>query len=349
VLAKSERPLKFAEVYGAEIPKRVLSAVVRNPEKAPQSYVLCGAYGSGKTSCARIFGRAINCESGRTLGDACNQCLSCKELISTGGGNYLEFDAAIVGNVNTMRELRDRLGYLYSSGFRVVVFDECHMASGEAQSSLLKTLEDSPRGVFYIFSTTEADKLLDTILSRSLVLTFDGLSRSEMTDLVTKVAAKEQIEVDDFIKHYIVRRVSGHARDGMQQLELLRLMGTSEYKRQAILLDESILLFFKRMAANDRVDAERIATELCSFPIAYLAQDFEFFTRRLVEKVFIVKDPTYLPFSKLVFYFLENHKHLGSSNDWYLFLMSTASFFEKKEQGSSERWVKEKDGTKPKV
>lgn len=337
MLSISERPQTFSEVFGAEIPKKVLATVVRKPELAPRAFILCGAYGSGKTSCARIFGKALNCVTGRKTGDACGVCPTC---MSGDSSSYLELDAAIVGNVAAVRDLRDRLGYLCSSGYRVVVFDEVHLASGEAQSALLKVLEESPKGVFYIFSTTDADRLLDTIVSRSVVLNFSTLSNKTMAELLAKVATKEGINVPPDLEKYIIRRVGGHARDAMQQLDLLRILGEESFRSQAILLDEKFLRFFIALTKGELVAAEASARELCEFPVNDLTQDYEVFIKKLITKIYLDKDPQFVPLTKLVKFTLENHIYVKTSNDWYLFLMQAASLFEKQGQVTTNRWAK---------
>lgn len=170
-LSRKYRPQRFSEMVGQHIPRSILKAIAKEPKRAPRSIMLQGEYGSGKTTAARVFAKAVNCHG--NTGDACNTCEAC-----VSNENFrLEFDTSIVGNVETMRSLTDKLTYINQEGFRVVVFDECQEASRAAQGALLKTLESAPSGIFYLFCLS----------GKSLIPTKGGLKSLDKASIQDEV------------------------------------------------------------------------------------------------------------------------------------------------------------------
>lgn len=242
MLTKTYRPSCFVDLKGEDLPKRVLSKIAREPLSSPKAIILSGGRGLGKTSSARIFARAVNCE--KKTGDCCNTCNTCKSISSSTSALYMELDSAITGNVDQMRNMRDTFAFSVQSGFRVIVFDECHLVSRTAQSALLTVLEEPPKGVFFILATTNPEQLLPTIISRSLVLEYEPLPEQDVVSHLREVADKEGISVADSTLIFMARRSRGHMRDAVQQVEMLKLLGEETFVNEIHLLDQQFEALF---------------------------------------------------------------------------------------------------------
>lgn len=166
MLSQEARPQTFREVAGQRLAKELLISIVRKPNESPRSLLLTGEYGTGKTTTSRIFARGLNCPNKKDY-EPCNKsdCPICGQDINS-ASFYQEYDATIIGNVETIRELRDTFYYNIKGQYKVIVFDECHSASKSAQTALLKVIEEAPQGIFFLFPTTHAHQLLPTIVSR---------------------------------------------------------------------------------------------------------------------------------------------------------------------------------------
>lgn len=332
MLTKRYRPKTFAEMKGASLPRAVLQAMVRKAPNIPQSVILCGGYGTGKTTSARIFARALNCE--KKNGDACNCCPTC---LSIGDNSplYTELDVAIVGNVDVMRSMRDSFGYTVQKGTRVVVFDEAQTASKAAQSALLTALEEAPPGVVFVFATTDPEMILPTIVSRSVVLQFELHTEEDLTKLCREIGAAESISVSDETIKFIVRRVRGHARDAVQAMELIGLVGEESYCKTAVVLDSIFSGILKAFTEGKVDDARALINSAITHPVLHLEQDFSLFINSIADSLFLTKKVTDKRYRELVFFYLKYHRLLVSSNDWFIFLTSLASLFEQKAVSSS--------------
>lgn len=336
MLTAEYRPKSFAQVVGQELPKRLLSSMAKNPKASPRSVVLGGGRGLGKTSSARIFGRAVNCE--RKDGDCCNECEPCKS-IKAGNPLYLELDSAIVGNVETMKGLRDVFGHSVSNGWRVVVLDEVHLVSKPAQGALLTMLEEAPEGVFFLLATTNKELLLPTILSRSLELTYDVLTVPQMVALLRGVVDREGITSSDRTLEIVSRRVKGHARDGMQQLEKIRILGEETYLTEVRLLDEQLGRLFSMYAGGEKLKAKELVVEIVSSPVDHIEQDFDVVVKGMSDAVFLEQKDDKRS-RDIVMFYLRYHRFVKTTNDWYLFLTSMASLFEEKKVTTTNRFQK---------
>jgi len=202
MLTNDYRPRRFLEIVGQRVPVSILKSSVKNPEHAIRSMIFDGAFGTGKTSLSRIFAKALNCK-GRAKSDhePCGSCVVCLEE-NTFTAYYQEYDCAMVGNVESVRELREDLFSASAiADWRVVVLDEFHLASKSAQSALLKVLESLPSNVFCLFCTTDGDKILSTIKSRSIDLKFEMVSVEDIQENLFRIVRSETIEVtDDVVK-----------------------------------------------------------------------------------------------------------------------------------------------------
>ena len=164
-LAALYRPQTFAEVVGQDMVKSILSRAAREDRVAP-AYLLSGTRGVGKTTIARIFAKALNCEHAPT-GEPCNQCESCRRITQGNFVDVVEIDGASNRGIDDIRRLRDAVGYAPLEGrYKVFIIDEAHMLTKEAFNALLKTLEEPPARVTFIMATTEQHKFPVTIISR---------------------------------------------------------------------------------------------------------------------------------------------------------------------------------------
>ena len=288
MLTQDYRPQSFSEVQGQAIAKRILRHIILNPQKSPRSLIFSGERGLGKTTSSRILSRALNCE--KHNGDCCNTCKSCQEIKAGVSSLYIELDSAIVGNVDTMRGMRDSLAFSVSTGYRVVNLDETHLVSKAAQGALLKILEEAPMGVFFVLSTTNAELLLPTIVSRSVVVPFELLTEQEMTTHLRNVASKEEIEVSEETIARAARRVRGHVRDGVQQLELIRLMGEKDYQKNVVLLDDLFKSMLNSYLTGDAEEARKTILQITQAPVTFIEQDFELFMRQVADALYIGKN-----------------------------------------------------------
>ena len=329
MLTQEYRPKSFAEMQGQDMAKRVLRHVVLNPDKSPRTLIFAGERGLGKTTSSRILARALNCE--RHTGDCCNECKACKAILEGNSNLYVELDSAVVGNVETMRGMRDSLAFSVARGYRVVNLDETHLVSKAAQGALLKVLEESPKGVFWILSTTNVEQLLPTIVSRAVVVNYELLTDAQMMTHLKSVADKEGIIVSENALVRAARRVHGHVRDGMQQLELIRLMGESEYSNNMILLDELYKTMLDYFLRGDCDKAKETILRIVQAPVAYIEQDFELFMRRVADALYVTQKASDERLKELLSYWLRMHRYLRDTNDWYLFLVGVGQVVKKKE------------------
>ena len=161
---------------GHELVIKTLKCIVKNPSQSPHSIILQGEFGTGKTTCSRILARALNCRNRKSDGDACGECSVCTCNIDE-SIYYEEYDSAMVGSVDAIRNLRQSFYFNNDLGWKIIVFDECHLMSKAAQSALLKVIEEVTDNIIFVFATTDIDKVLPTIRSRSLELRFSLVNK----------------------------------------------------------------------------------------------------------------------------------------------------------------------------
>ena len=189
MITQEFRPQTFKEVTGQKLPKTVLKAISKSPAASPKTIILEGAFGTGKTTCARIFARALNCKHQTKDGDACGKCEECLSDISK-SIYYEEYDSSVVGNITDIKELKETFYFNESLGYIVIVLDEAHLITPQAQSTLLKLFEESPSGIFFVLCTTNSSKILNTIQSRALTLKFDLLSLEDIEENLKNVVKR---------------------------------------------------------------------------------------------------------------------------------------------------------------
>ncbi len=215
VSARKYRPSTFASVVG----QRALTSTLRNAiatGRLAHSYLFCGSRGVGKTSCARIFAKTINCLNPTPEGEACNECDSCRSFNEGNSMNIIELDAASNNGVDDIRQLVEQVQNPPSTGrYRVFIVDEVHMLSAAAFNAFLKTLEEPPSYVIFILATTEKQKIIPTILSRCQIYDFNRITVTDMVEHLAYVAAQEGIKAEPAALNVIARKADGAMRDAL--------------------------------------------------------------------------------------------------------------------------------------
>lgn len=217
-LYRKYRPKCFADVYGQEHVVATLKNEL-NENRISHAYLFTGSRGTGKTTCAKILAKAVNCES-PVNGEPCNECEVCKGLDSGAIYDVVEIDAASNNGVDNIRDLREEANYTPSRGrYRVYIIDEVHMLSTGAFNALLKTLEEPPAHVIFILATTEVHKLPATILSRCQRFDFKRIQPETMSVRLKQVAELEGLTITDDAAILIARIADGALRDGLSILD----------------------------------------------------------------------------------------------------------------------------------
>ncbi len=215
VSARKYRPATFKSVVG----QKALTATLKNSiatDRLAHAYLFCGSRGVGKTSCARIFAKTINCQHRTPEGDACNECDSCRAFNEGRSLNIVELDAASNNSVDDIRGLVEQVLVPPTQGrYRVFIVDEVHMLSTQAFNAFLKTLEEPPAYVIFILATTEKHKIIPTILSRCQIYDFNRISIQDMVDHLSYVASQEGVEVESTALNVIARKADGAMRDAL--------------------------------------------------------------------------------------------------------------------------------------
>lgn len=215
VSARKYRPSTFELVVG----QRALTTTLKNAilsQKLAHAYLFCGPRGVGKTTCARIFAKTINCQHQTPAGEACNECESCVAFNDQRSYNIHELDAASNNSVEDIRSLIEQVRIPPQIGkYKVYIIDEVHMLSQAAFNAFLKTLEEPPKHAIFILATTEKHKILPTILSRCQIYDFNRISVSDMVDYLQFVAQKEGISVEAEALNVIAQKADGGMRDAL--------------------------------------------------------------------------------------------------------------------------------------
>lgn len=221
-LYRTYRPTKFNEVIGQKHIIQILQNAVFE-KKTSHAYIFSGLRGIGKTTIARIFAKAVNCENSYD-GEPCDQCDNCKAVINDETTDVIELDAASNNGVDQMREILEKVNFLPSTlNKKVYIIDEAHMLSTAAFNALLKTLEEPPAHVIFILATTEPYKIPSTILSRCQRLDFKQLSTDEIVEMLVKVSIKEKIKITDEALVAIAEASEGGMRDALSILDQARV------------------------------------------------------------------------------------------------------------------------------
>lgn len=217
-LYRKWRPSTFEDVKGQDHIVQTLQNQISSG-RIGHAYLFCGTRGTGKTSIAKIFARAVNCEH-PIDGSPCNECDSCRNIQSGSSMNVVEIDAASNNGVENIREIREQVQYPPTEGrYRVYIIDEVHMLSTGAFNALLKTLEEPPSYVIFILATTEVHKIPITVLSRCQRYDFRRITIDTLTAHLKKLTAAEEIEAEDKALTYLAKAADGSARDALSLLD----------------------------------------------------------------------------------------------------------------------------------
>jgi len=218
VLALKYRPQSFPEAVGQEAVTITLKNAIAQ-ERLHHAYLFAGPRGVGKTSLARIFAKSLNCEKGPTI-EPCQRCTACQEITNGHSMDVQEIDGASNTSVDDIRSLRESIKYTPSSGrYRIYIIDEVHMLSKSAFAALLKTLEEPPEHVRFIFATTDPEKIPATILSRILRFDFRRPSTELLVNHLANIAKQEKIEIEREGLLWIARQAEGSFRDALSLLD----------------------------------------------------------------------------------------------------------------------------------
>ena len=220
VFARKYRPQLFKDLIGQERIAQILTQAI-GQNRTHHGYLFCGPRGVGKTSCARIFAKALNCEKGPTV-EPCGACCACKEIANGTSFDVLEIDGASNRGIDEIRVLRENSKFAPTYGkYKIYIVDEVHMLTTEAFNALLKTLEEPPPHVKFIFATTEPQKVPATIISRCQRFDFKRVGIQPISDHLKHIAKEENVAIDDDALYAISKAASGSVRDALSILDQL--------------------------------------------------------------------------------------------------------------------------------
>ncbi len=289
-LYRKFRPSEFEDVKGQDH----IITTLKNQIKAGRighAYLFCGTRGTGKTTVAKIFARAVNCEHPQD-GSPCGECAMCKSIYTGASMNVIEIDAASNNGVDNIREIREEVSYRPTAGrYKVYIIDEVHMLSIGAFNALLKTLEEPPEYVIFILATTEAHKIPITILSRCQRYDFKRISIDTIAARLTELMEKEQVETEEKAIRYIAKAADGSMRDALSLLDqcIAFYLGeklTYEHVLEVLgAVDTDVFSrLLREIIAQDVEKALETADELVmqGRELSQLAADFTWYLRNLL-------------------------------------------------------------------
>lgn len=260
VLARKYRPQTFDDVVGQKpVVKTLKNSLVQN--RVSHALLFSGVRGVGKTTLARIMAKAINC-IGETESKPCNECRSCKEITQGQSLDLHEIDGASNRGIQEIRELKEKIRFLpTTSKYKIIIIDEVHMLTTEAFNGLLKTLEEPPEHVHFMFATTELHKIPVTILSRCQRYELKRVTSDELNQHFSRIAQEEKVEIEPDALSMIVREAEGSVRDGLSLLDQMFSFGGSHISLDDTiqvlgLTDRNILInISKALLSGDRITA----------------------------------------------------------------------------------------------
>jgi DNA polymerase-3 subunit gamma/tau len=269
-LYRRHRPRSFADFVGQEQVLRTLANAIEH-DRVHHAYLFVGSRGTGKTSTAKAFAACLNCENGPTI-SPCGVCESCVSIANATSLDVLEMDAASNNSVDDIRDLRERVGYAPVTGrYKVYILDEAHMLSPQAWNAFLKTLEEPPPRTIFVLATTEAQKVLPTVVDRCHRFDFGRPTVEQVARVVAKVAAEEQIAIEQPAVALIARHATGSFRDALGTLEQLATYAGGETIASADVLGvlgvadaEQLFESVNAVVAHDPAAALRAAAALTS-------------------------------------------------------------------------------------
>lgn len=256
VLARRYRPQSFREVLGQDAIVTTLKNAIKRDSLA-HAYLFCGARGTGKTTLARVFAKALNCQNPSSDFEPCNQCSSCKEI--TSGGNsldVLEIDGASHRGIDDIRRINETVGYATASGkYKIYIIDEVHMLTKEAFNALLKTLEEPPPKVLFFFATTEPHKVLPTILSRCQRFNLNRIPLPAIIDKLRQISVDLKVTIQEEALYLLATRADGGLRDAESLLDQILAFHDGE------ITAESVAAIFGMMPRDSFFELDRAGKE----------------------------------------------------------------------------------------
>ena len=229
VLARKYRPQKFSEVIGQEHITELFSNAIAS-KRIAHAFLFCGPRGIGKTSCARILAKSLNCEKGPTV-NPCGECAACREIAGGNSFDAIEIDGASNRGIDEIRTLRENVKFAPSYGrFKIYIVDEVHMLTSEAFNALLKTLEEPPQHAKFIFATTEANKVPVTIISRCQRFDFKRITIAAMIEALKDICRKENLNAQEESLFAIAKAAQGSMRDALSILDQLGALNRDQVK-----------------------------------------------------------------------------------------------------------------------
>ena len=268
VSARKYRPSTFASVVGQAALTNTLRNAVAS-DRLAHAYLFCGSRGVGKTSCARIFAKTINCTHRTPEGEACNECDSCRSFNEGRSMNIIELDAASHNGVEDIKNLCEQVQVAPTDGrYRVFIVDEVHMLSAAAFNAFLKTLEEPPSHAIFVLATTEKHKIIPTILSRCQIYDFNRITIADMVNHLQYVAANEGITAEPRALSVIARHADGAMRDALSIFDQVAASSRGNITYASAIANLNILdnSYFERLcdcfAASDVPGALNIYAEV---------------------------------------------------------------------------------------
>ena len=241
VSARKYRPSTFKTVVGQKALVQTLKNAIASGKLA-HAYLFCGPRGVGKTTCARIFAKTINCEHRTEDGEACNECESCQSFHEQRSYNVYELDAASNNSVDNIRELIDQVQIPPQIGkYKVFIIDEVHKLSTAAFNAFLKTLEEPPKHAIFVMCTTEKQKILPTILSRCQTYDFQRISTQDIVEQLTYIAGQESIRVEPRALQVIARKADGGMRDALSVFDQITSFTSGNVTYEATISNLNLL------------------------------------------------------------------------------------------------------------
>jgi DNA polymerase-3 subunit gamma/tau len=261
VSARKYRPQKFSEVVGQESITTTLENALRTDHLA-HAFLFCGPRGVGKTTCARILARTLNCENVQNVVDPCGECSSCKSFNQNASFNIFELDAASNNSVEDIRTLTEQVRFAPQQGkYKVYIIDEVHMLSSNAFNAFLKTLEEPPSHAIFILATTEKHKILPTILSRCQIFDFKRIQVKDTVKHLEEICKQEGVEAEMDALTVIAQKSDGALRDALSLFDRLASVGDKKITYRSVVENLNLLdydVYFKTADACLREDVRDV-------------------------------------------------------------------------------------------
>jgi DNA polymerase-3 subunit gamma/tau len=265
VSARKYRPSRFEDVIGQPQVTNTLKNALRSNQVA-QAFLFCGPRGVGKTTCARILAKAVNCENLTGDAEPCNECPSCTAFNESASFNIIELDAASNNSVEDIRTLIDQVRFAPQAGKKkIYIIDEVHMLSQQAFNAFLKTLEEPPPYAIFILATTEKHKIIPTILSRCQIFDFNRIRTEDMVKHLAMIAKKEKVETEEDALHIIAQKADGALRDALSMFDRISIFSGGKLRYNEVVENLNILDYDYFFRFVDFFLTEDVASSLLTY------------------------------------------------------------------------------------